>query len=142
MNAQTQPAVDLLHVARSRFLNAFSLVERAVQSRLAAFGKEINGPLTQRIDALRAIRPSPSYSKKQRDELHSLLAQLVKLNDVRCDVAHGSMHAVRIESELYACFINPQGDHELGLSARLTDQAGLERFAEELRQIAEGLASS
>ncbi len=62
--------------------------------------------LGQRIDLLKKAKAGPHYSKEKRKKVLDLLTEFDPLLAIRADIAHGRLHLVQIESEVFACFIN------------------------------------
>ena len=140
MNAQVQPAADLLHIARSSIIDAFAAVELSLNGRLKNFGFEPAGPFGQRIEMLRKVEASPKYSKAQRAAVLQQLDKLANLNTIRCDVVHSPLHVVRIGDEPHACFMNPLMREKFSSNARILSAVQLDALAQELAIIAKRLA--
>lgn len=124
---------DQLHLARSRFIDAHALVERAVVDRLWQLGVSASGHfLGNNLESLRKIPADPKYSKASRASLHSALDKLAVLQEARCDIVHGQLNVIEIGSEALACFINCRDLGSTGIMARLVTA---DQFAEMSKQL-------
>lgn len=143
MATTTNPPVtkEQLQSARSGFLDAFAQCETA----LIALGKRLNlkaGDYTlgQRLDSLRKIKPSPTFSKAKADSLATLVERLTCLNEIRVDVVHSRMCVAPIAGQMRACLINAKHADNDAPIARLMTLEAFARCNKELNEIAGALA--
>jgi hypothetical protein len=131
-----------LHVARSRFLDAYGSVEAAICKRLKAHGIEPgHRSVGQKIEALRDIKASPQYSKSERQRIHQVLDRLERTNEIRCDVVHAALKVIDIEGELSACFINSRHLGGPTTIARHIDRQQFETLIRDITTIAAELSA-
>ena len=132
-----------LHVRRSEVIDAFAKVEDALVALLRLGDKKVTtAPLGQKIAVVRKIGPSPSLSKKRRDEVHEALDKLQPLLARRTEIAHSPMLIVRVgdEPEGLAGFANPALQPTTGRSLQVYTLQNLQHLTDEVRDIARQLA--
>lgn len=133
--------VEALHVARSRFIDAHAKVEEAICRRLRNHDIDpANWQIAQRIEALKGVKASPRYSKQERNRVHDTLARFTPINEIRCDIAHGQLKAVKIDGEATACFVNARNAGQRCTLARLVRPADFATLTVDLEDIAKNLA--
>lgn len=136
------PEAQSLHVARSRFIDAYGEVEAVICARLKAGGIEPgNRSVGQKIEALRAVKPSPQYSKSERQRIHQTLEMLELINEARCDIVHASLKMVEIDGATTACFINSSQVGERTTLARHVSREQFEQLTHDLKAIAAQLSA-
>jgi len=114
-------SLDLqLHLERSRCINAFVEVEKAVVMLSEKLCPGHNCELlSQKIRRIRDVPASSIYSKEQRKQLHTALDEVETLQPIRNDIVHGAL-AVLTDGELpHAAFINVRQVDKLAPVARL-----------------------
>lgn len=132
---------DALHLARSRFLNAFATVEYAVHQRLIQLDQKRMPLFSQTVEVLRKAKAAPRYSKVERNRVAAALDSLAPLHQVRNDVVHGMLHQVRVGETTFACLINPQEMMNHCQRALLVSVDQFSIMERQLRTIAAEIAS-
>ena len=131
---------DALHVARSKMLDEFAKIEEAVVGLMLRAKCTIKADhLSQKIQVLRATKPTPQYSRAKRAQVLPLLDQLEPLLALRNDIVHSAMRIANIDGDPHASFRNVRTATEPTGLARLitldqfeTVRRDVHRFAIEL----------
>jgi hypothetical protein len=111
---------DAFHCARSLCLDAFATIESAINARLSRGGIDPGKScLSQKIEMVKKIGASPSYSKARKAEVHEVLTQIESLIDHRNDIVHARLGFALIDGEQLACFANTRQATSVSLVARL-----------------------
>ncbi len=109
MPAETPVSLDAheWHVARSNLIDSFADAEAVIVALLKRSGAKPNGEmLGQKIELLRAAKPSPHYSKSQRAKVSPLLDKLERMLEIRNDIVHGKLQIAEVAGQFSAIFVN------------------------------------
>jgi len=134
----TAVPLDLqLHLERSRCINAFVDVEKALiaLTEKLAPGYE-NELLSPRIKRLRDVPASPAFSKEQRKLLSAALDEAEELSAVRNDMVHGALTVLNDGAKPVAAFVNARQTDTLAPIARLLTVDQLKQIANKAHQLA------
>lgn len=127
---------DALHIARSRYLDAFAGLEMALAEVLRAFGQTAqNAPMGQRLTKLRALPPGPLLSKANAAKLPALADRLAVAANIRADIVHGCATAHAIDGTVTFRLVNPAHAHEQPPLCRLLTKVDLERLTQQVKAL-------
>lgn len=136
-------SIEQLHVARSKFIDAFASIEHAITNLLSQNGVKIGQEmLGQKIELLRNAKPSSRYSKTRRAEIHEQLKELVPYLGIRADIVHGKLNMVELDGHICAFFINSRNINDLSQTCRVIRSDEFESLARQLDRIAAKLRES
>lgn len=123
-----------LHLRRSQCIDAFVTIEFEIAVLMAQLcpGHEPE-VLAQKIKRLKDLPAGPQYSKKQRANLHEILAQVELILPLRHDIVHGSLSVLKASDVTVAAFVNVREAIRLGSPARLFTDASLELLARDAK---------
>ncbi len=128
------------HNARSNLLDAFADAEAAIVALLKRSGAKPNGEmLGQKIELLRAAKPSPHYSKTQRAKVGPLLDKLEQMLEIRNDIVHGKLQIAEIAGQYSAIFVNTRDARELAPRVRMIGLSAMTRLHHETARLARDL---
>lgn len=142
-SAPTNPAAkkpvtkEQLQLARCAFLDSFADTEIALgrlAKRLALKGCGLT--VGQRLEALKTIKASPSFSQAKVQKLAEQLTRLQSLNAIRADVVHSRLAVAPIGGQARACFINSTTCSDEAPTARLVTRDEFAKFSKVLKEIA------
>lgn len=121
---------DALHIARSRYLDAFAGLELALAEVLRAGGEAaLNAPMGQRVSKLRALSPNPMLTKANVARVPALADKLAEAATIRADIVHGLATPHIIDGTATFRLVNPLNAHEKPPLCRLLTRVDLERLA-------------
>jgi hypothetical protein len=121
-----------LHVARSDFIDGYNAADHAVRERMKLLkvpDKQLAGA---NIEALLKVPANPQYSKVEKKRVDEQLAELRRLQPVRCDIVHSQLQALLVDGAPNAMFCNVQQTPRIG-------RTGLMLTLEEIRQCTNSL---
>ena len=132
-----QPTKEQFQVARCAFLDGFADVEQAIIALHSCLGlTDGNLALSQRLEALRKLKPGPTFSKAKSAILAAATERLAWLNALRADVVHARMSVAPVAGQMRACFINSRQCTAEIPSARLITLDQFHNLGKELTCIA------
>lgn len=137
MSIQTKSEIlGQLHYARSQCIDAFAEVEEAVVALLDLLLCKSSGELFgQKIELLKAAKPSPKFSKQRLTNLQSLLPECSAASLIRNDIVHSRLQLAELDGQYRACFVNAKQCLSGGQSARLFSLEGLHQLHDRLRAL-------
>lgn len=137
------PSIDDFHQDRSKFVDAFATVERAVTQLLLASRTPIGcEPFAEKIKLLRNAKPAPQYSKAQKAKVVQTLQGIEDLVSIRNDIVHSRLIVAPVDDEWIAIFVNARQASGHTKTARMISQAGFRKLNGELAALAKALLSA
>lgn len=134
-------AAEMLHQARSEFLDAFARVEEAVVRLLARNALPSgNDLLKQKIDRFRASKASPQLSRESKRKAQQLLDKLEPLAEIRADIVHARLRVIGWDGEVRAAFLNARRLCDRAPLVRVLTRQEFSDLAKELGKLAKELA--
>ena len=131
-----QVEADALHIARSRYLDAFAGLEMALGEVLRAFGQAAqNAPMGQRLTKLRALPPGPLLSKANAARMSALADRIAVAANIRADIVHGRATAHIIDGTVTFRLVNPAHANEQPPLCRLLTKVDLERLSQQAKAL-------
>ena len=110
----------MLHLHRSRCIDAFARAETAITTILIGHAKPVSSEtLGQKLAVLRALPAGPQYSKAARAMMQAALDEFEPLTSIRNDVVHGELMLLTSQGRSYAGFINARQQGDICKQARL-----------------------
>jgi len=120
---------DALHIARSRYLDAFAGLEMALAEVLRAGGETLLAvPMGQRLAKLRTLPANPKITKANVAKVPALADKLAIATTIRADIVHARATAHIIDGTLTFRLVNPLNAHEQPPLCRLLTRIDLERL--------------
>lgn len=137
----TDPSIDEFHSARSKFLDAFAVLETHVVRLLIKNGLEPSClSLGFKIEALRKAKPGPQYAKAAKAAVEAVLDGLSDLLKIRADIVHAELIVVTIDGERRAMFRNALSVASPAPAYRGVSADGFRTLTQQVRKLGEGLA--
>lgn len=134
------PLIDDFHRERSKFIDAFAKVERAIVRLLEASRTPVScEPLAEKVKLLRNAKPAPQYSKALKTKVLQALQGVEYLIAVRNDVVHSRLTIAEVEEEWVAIFANAKQASGHAKTARMISPAGFKKLNGELAALADSL---
>jgi hypothetical protein len=129
---------DDLHIARSRYLDAFAGLETALTEVLRAGGEtSLAISMGQRLAKLRALAPNRMLTKANVGKVSALADKLAEAATIRADIVHGLVTAHVIDGTPTFRLVNPLNAHEKPPLCRLVTRVDLERLARQASALTE-----
>ncbi len=132
-----QSDCDAFHLRRSRCLDAFSDLEEQLAVLQSLLNIKLSADsLGQKLEALKAAKASPKFSRERLTKLKELLPICEALNGLRNDIVHSRMQIAMIGKDQLACFANVRQPCPGSQTARLFTIGGLDELHRSVRQAA------
>lgn len=140
MSAIVPAVVYDLHIARSKFVDAYNAADLAVRGRLQGLLVPEKAMMGDNLNALEKVAPSPQYAKSAKKRVDALVLDLRDFQPLRRDVVHGRMTVVSIDGAITAMFANVQKSTKVGRCGLLLTLAEMQHSTQRMNAIAAELS--
>jgi hypothetical protein len=140
MSAIVPALVYDLHIARSKFVDAYNAADLAVRGRLQGLLVPEKAMMGDNLNALEKVAPSPQYAKSAKKRVDALVLELRDFQPLRRDVVHGRMTVVSIDGAVTAMFANVQKSTKVGRCGLLLTLAEMQHSTQRMYAIAAELS--
>ncbi|GGD93965.1 hypothetical protein GCM10011515_12210 [Tsuneonella deserti] len=139
MSAIVPAVVFELHIARSKFVDAYNAADSAVRARLQAFSLPEKTTMGDNLASLLKVAAGPQYAKSAKKRIDALVLEIRDFQPLRCDVVHGRMSVMSIDGVVTAMFANVQKSSKIGRYGLMLTLDEIQRSTDRMNAIADEL---
>ena len=129
-------------IARSRFTDAYSSLDKAINERLLGMKAKVRSNHAANVKSLMKAEPGPHLSKTAKANIDETLAELSTIQSIRNSITHGQMTALKFENLDQAVFVNAFQPSQRATNAIMLSQSQFDHLIKTLEKIEKTIRKS